>query len=203
LIGMQNLLGNLINTFIPIFVAIDIFAVLPFFVSITEGMTVEKRHSVERDSVLTALLVGLSFIALGEGIFNVLGITPDDFKIAGGLLLLIFAVLDLIGLAEVIRQPSGKLGVVPIGVPLVVGPAVLTTILVLVDHYGILPTVASFIVNLLIVWISFKAASTITRALGKGGILVISKIMALLLASIAVMMIRLGIENILLRHVRG
>jgi multiple antibiotic resistance protein len=202
LIFMHKLPGNIINTFIPIFVAIDIFAVLPVFVSITEGMTAAKKRSVERDSIFTALLVGLSFIALGEWIFKTLGITADDFKIAGGLLLLIFAVLDLIGLAEVTRQPSGKLGVVPIGVPLIVGPAVLTTILVLVDHYGIVPTVISFILNLLIVWLSFRTASRIVRILGKGGILVISKIIALLLASIAVMMIRLGIENTLLSRGR-
>ena len=91
------------------------------------------------------------------------------------------------------------MGVVPIGVPLIVGPAVLTTILVLVDHYGIIPTIISLMFNLFIVWIILMKAERITHFFGKGGIIGISKVMALLLASIAIMMIRLGIENII-RH---
>lgn len=192
---MFEILKNSLYAFIPIFVAIDIFAVLPIFIAMTEGMTKEKRHSVERDSVLTALAVGLSFTALGEVIFNMLGITENDFKIAGGLILLIFAVLDLMGYTKT-REQAGKLGVVPMGVPLIVGPAVLTTIIVLVDHYGVIPTLISFIVNLTIVWISMRVSSGILRFFGKGGILAVSKVMALLLAAIAVMMMRLGMENI-------
>jgi multiple antibiotic resistance protein len=97
------------------------------------------------------------------------------------------------------REQTGKLGVVPLGVPLIVGPAVLATILVLVDHYGIIPTIVSFVVNLVIVWISFRASSKILTVFGKGGIMAMSKIMALLLASIAVMLIRVGVQNIVAR----
>ncbi|MCL5022538.1 MAG: MarC family protein [Nitrospirae bacterium] len=192
---MQGILRDTLYAFIPIFVAIDIFAVIPIFASLTEGMSRKKRLDIERDSVVTALAVGLVFIALGEGIFRVLSITANDFKIAGGLILLIFAILDLMGYSKM-REQTGKLGVVPLGVPLIVGPAVLATVLVLVDHYGIVPTIISFIVNLVIVWISFRASSRILSLFGKGGITAISKIMALLLASIAVMLIRVGLENI-------
>jgi multiple antibiotic resistance protein len=181
--------------FIPIFVAIDIFAVIPIFVTMTEGMSREKKRVIERESVMTALVVGILFIAVGEVIFRILGITENDFKIAGGLILLIFAILDLLGYTK-IREQAGKLGVVPLGVPLIVGPAVLATILVLVDHYGIVPTVLSFVINLCIVWVSFRASASILSVFGRGGIMAISKIMALLLASIAVMLIRVGVENI-------
>ncbi len=192
---MPDVIKGALYAFIPIFVAIDIFAVIPIFVSLTEGMSQQKRLVVERESVITALIVGLSFIAVGEGVFKILNITENDFKIAGGLILLIFAILDLMGYAK-IREQVGKLGVVPLGVPLIVGPAVLTTILVLVDHHGIVPTVISFVVNLIIVWLSFRASSKILTLFGRGGIMAISKIMALLLASIAVMLIRVGMENI-------
>ena len=193
---MPQVLRDSVYTFIPIFVAIDIFAIIPIFVSMTEGMPNEKRLTVERESVITALAVGLMFIAVGEAIFRILSITENDFKIAGGLILLIFAVLDLMGYSK-IREQAGKLGVVPLGVPLIVGPAVLATILVLVDHYGITPTIISFIVNLFIVWLSFRASSRILKIFGHGGIMAVSKIMALLLASIAVMLIRVGVQNIL------
>lgn len=195
--AMENFLRVLLNTFIPIFVAIDIFVVLPIFISITEDMSKAKRLTVVRESILTAVVVSLAFVAVGEAIFRILGITSNDFKIAGGLILLVFAILDVVKHSEERRRPTGKMGVVPIGVPLIVGPAVLTTLLVLVDHYGILPTLMALILNLIIVYLSFINADAITKLFGRGGVAAISKIMAILLASIAVMMIRLGVTNII------
>jgi multiple antibiotic resistance protein len=160
-------------------------------------MTRPKKQKVIIDSILTAVIVSLSFIALGEVIFRILGITTDDFKIAGGLLLLVIAILDLTQHIEERMKPDVRMGVVPIGVPLIVGPAVLTNILLLVDHYGIIPTVIALMLNLFIVWISLMNAERIIKVVGKGGIIGISKVMALLLASIAIMMIRLGILNII------
>jgi len=194
---MLDIIKTLPNTFIPIFVAIDVFMVLPIFISMTKDMTEPTRQVVVRDSIITALIVSIVFIALGEGIFKILGITSDDFKIAGGLVLLVFAVMDLIQRGEARLRSDAKMGVVPLGVPLIAGPAVLTTTLVLVTHYGIVSTLVSLILNLFIVWISLLKAERIIRFFGKGGIIGISKVMALLLASIAIMMIRIGIENII------
>lgn len=193
---MQEIVRYLPHTFIPLFVAIDIIAVLPLFLSLTRELSVRRQRRVVRDSVITALLVGIVFIAMGEGIFSILGITNDDFKIAGGLVLLVFAVLELIRRNENRRQPAGKPGIVPLGVPLIVGPAVLTTLIVLVDHYGITVTVIAFLLNLLIVWLVLSKSVAVIAVLGEGGIIAISKVMALLLASIAVMMIRIGVQNI-------
>ncbi|MDP2167574.1 MAG: MarC family protein [Thermodesulfovibrionales bacterium] len=185
------------NTFIPLFVAIDIFAVLPIFMALTDEMSQKQKKDVIRQSILTALAVGVVFIAVGEAIFRVLGITADDFKVAGGLVLLVFAVLEITRHDRQRIKVTGTTGVVPIGVPLIVGPAVLTTTLVLVDHYGVLPTIISLMLNLVLVWIAFKGARRIVKFLGKGGIVAISKVMALLLAAIAVMMMRLGLQNII------
>lgn len=199
---MPDEIKNTIYTFIPIFVAIDIFAIIPIFISMTSDMPLQTRRVVERDSTVTALVVSLSFIVLGEAIFTILGITANDFKIAGGFILLIFAILDLMGYSRIREQVSGKMGVVPIGVPLIVGPAVLTTLIVVVDHYGLVPTIISLILNLLLVWLTLRAAPMLLKTVGKNGITAISKIMALLLASIAIMMIRLGIENIIKLHLK-
>jgi multiple antibiotic resistance protein len=200
---MEDILRILPNTFIPLFVATNIFMLLPIFISLTKEMSPQKRRVVIRDSILTAFIVSSLFFALGEVIFRIIGITADDFKIAGGLLLLIIAILDITRHIEEKLRPDIKLGVVPIGVPLIVGPAVLTNILLLVDHYGILPTVIALVLNLIIVWISLINAERITRLVGKGGILGIAKVMALLLASIAIMMIRIGVENIVKRIMLG
>lgn len=194
---MEQLFSKLINTFIPVFVAIDIFVVLPLFISLTDGMSRAKRRAAARDSIVTAAVVSLAFIGLGEMIFRTLGITSNDFKIAGGLILLVFAVLDVVTHGGERRTPPGTTGVVPIGVPLIVGPAVLTTLLVLVDHYGLFATLVSLILNLIVVHVSFMNAERVIRFMGRGGIAALSKIMAILLGSIAVMMIRIGVENIL------
>lgn len=198
---MEDIIKILPNTFIPLFVATNVFMLLPIFISLTKEMAQAKRRIVIRDSILTAIIVSFLFIALGEAIFKILGITGDDFKIAGGLLLLIIAILDITRHIEEKLKPDVKLGVVPIGVPLIVGPAVLTNILLLVDHYGIIPTVISLVLNLFIVWISLINAERIISLVGKGGIMGIAKVMALLLASIAIMMIRIGVENIIKHNV--
>jgi len=200
---MEDILRILPNTFIPLFVATNIFMLLPIFISITKEMTKVKRKVVVRDSILTAIIVSFLFIALGELIFRILGITTDDFKIAGGTVLLVFAVRDLVHSGEERIKPDIKVGVVPIGVPLIVGPAVLTNILLLVDHYGIVPTIISLILNLLIIWISLINAERIISIVGRGGIIGIAKVMALLLASIAIMMIRIGVVNIIQHAMKG
>lgn len=197
ILSMLETLKTLPMTFIPLFVAMDVFAVLPIFISITSELDQDSRKIVVRQSIFTALAVSLAFVAVGEAVFRILGISVDDFKIAGGLLLLVIAVLDLVRFSGERRKVEGTMGVVPIGVPLIVGPAVLTTLIVLIDHHGIIPTIISLILNLLIVWGSFMKAEDITRLIGKNGIVALSKVMAILLASIAVMMIRLGIENII------
>jgi multiple antibiotic resistance protein len=200
---MEDILKILPNTFIPLFVATNIFMLLPIFISITREMTKVKRKVVVRDSILTAIIVSFLFIALGEIIFRILGITTDDFKIAGGTVLLVFAVRDLVQSGEERIKPDIKVGVVPIGVPLIVGPAVLTNILLLVNLYGIVPTIISLILNLLIIWISLINAERIISVVGRGGIIGIAKVMALLLASIAVMMIRIGVVNIVHNSIKG
>lgn len=199
---MENIIKTLPGTFIPLFVATNVFMLLPIFIALTKEMAKAKKRIVIRDSILTAIIVSFLFIALGEIIFRILGITADDFKIAGGLVLLVFAVRDLTRSGEERIKPDIKVGVVPIGVPLIVGPAVLTNILLLVDHFGIIPTIISLMLNLLIVWISLMNAERIIHLFGKGGITGISKVMALLLASIAIMMIRLGIVNIIKQNIR-
>ncbi len=194
---MEHILRSLPNTFIPIFVAVNVFMLLPLFISITKDMSKAKKSQVVRESLLTAILVSLSFVALGELIFKILGITGDDFKTAGGLVLLVFAVRDLIHSGEERIKADVKVGVVPIGVPLIVGPAVLTNILILVDLYGIMPTVIALLLNLSIVWIFLSHAEKMMSIFGRGGVIGIGKVMLLFLAAIAIMMIRIGVINII------
>ena len=180
--------------FLPMFVAVDAVGILPLFMHLTEGV---ERHAVRRiivQSMVTALVVALLFLLLGRWIFRYLGITVADFLIAGGILLFTISVIDIITVEKRIAQvESDSLGAVPIGVPLIVGPAVLTTIFVLVGEYGCMPTVAATVVNIVIAGAVFWLAEPINRILGRSGSRALSKLAGILLAAIAVMMVRKGV----------
>ena len=180
---------------VPIFVAIDVLGILPIFISLTLEMEITARKRVVRQSVLTAFLVSVGFLAAGKSVFTLLGVSVSDFKIAGGILLFILSVVDLIFPERTRTFPKETLGVVPIGIPLIVGPAVLTLLLITVDAYGYFSTIVCLILNLLIVWFVFSQSRRIMQLLGEGGTKGIAKVASLLLAAFAVMMIRTGLTE--------
>ena len=187
---------NFLLAFVPIFFAVDPVGVLPIFVSLTEGMDTKARRRIVRDSVITALLVAVAFVFFGKSIFRLLGITVHDFLVAGGVLLFLIATLDLVSGRKMARE-VGSIGVVPLGTPLIVGPAVLTTALVLVDIYGLVATLAAIVANVVLAGGVLLHAEVLERVLGSTGSKAISKIVSLLLAAIAVMMIRKGLTGML------
>jgi multiple antibiotic resistance protein len=184
--------------FIPLFVAVDPFGVLPVYASLTSGLPAEGRRALLRESILTAFVVAAGFLALGRLVFQVLGITTADFQVAGGLLLLVFAVDDLL-FARSDRKPvvEAGLGVVPLAVPLIVGPAVLTTLLVLSESFGLGWTLAGLVLNLALLWAVLARVDLIVRTVGVAGSRAVGKIASLFLAAIAVSMIRAGLGTIL------
>ncbi|MGD1152012.1 MAG: MarC family protein [Syntrophales bacterium] len=184
--------------FFPIFMAVNVIGVLPMFMSLTEGLDRPKINRIIVQSVVTATIVAVIFLAVGKVILDLLGITVSDFMIAGGTLLFIISLDDLMSMERRWSQIDPEsLGSVPLGVPLIVGPAVLTTILILVQEYGPLATVAALIVNILIAGFTFWLYAPIIRLLGKSGARTVSKLAALLLAAIAVMMVRKGVMLLL------
>jgi len=189
---------NFLLALIPIFVAMDAIGVLPIFLSLTEGMDPKERERVVKASVVTGFAVGVGFLLVGKVVFRVIGVTVSDFKVAGGLILLVLAIYDLIFPEKTRRSPGETVGVVPLGVPLIVGPAVMTTLLISVDVYGFLPTLLSLVLNLLFTWTIFRQAELVVRALGDGGVRGVAKVASLMLAAIAVMMIRKGITDMIL-----
>ena len=187
-------------TFVPLFVAMDAIGVLPILVPLTQEMKTKGRSRTVRLAVITALGLGLGFVAIGKGIFIFLGIEVSDFLVAGGLILFLLASKDLITGKMFEAQASvgaDTLGVVPIGTPLVVGPAVLTTLLILTDQYSVVIVIFSFIVNLAIAWLLFAQANRVVAFLGHGGVRATSKIVSLFLAAIAIKMIRQGVLQVL------
>lgn len=178
---------------IPIFVAVDAIGVLPIFVSLTEGLTSKEKNKIIIQSMFTASLLAIGFIFVGQLVFKLLGITIGDFMVAGGAVLFCIAIIDIINPAKERRIPAKDLGAVPLGTPLIVGPAVLTTTLLIISEYGLLPTVISVIANILVAGLIFSGSIWLIKVLGEAGTKALSKIMSLLLAAIAVMLMRKGV----------
>ncbi|OHB49090.1 MAG: hypothetical protein A2Y10_05110 [Planctomycetes bacterium GWF2_41_51] len=191
------MLRNILLAFIPLFVAVDAFGILPLFVGLTSGMNSKDKNRIIVQSFWTALVVAVIFILIGRLILKFLSITIEDFMIAGGAILFCISITDIINPTQPRRMPSSDLGSVPLGIPLMVGPAVLTTSLVLVPQYGLPATIISVLLNLLIAAFVFKQSHHLIRIFGEAGSKALSKVMSLLLAAIAVMLIRSGIQEFL------
>jgi multiple antibiotic resistance protein len=182
-----------IQAFIPLFVAIDPIGLAAIFFGLGQGATPERRRYIARQATLTGGLVALLFLFLGQSIFAAVGITVGDFQIAGGLILFILAARDLIhSAAEEPVKLAEDFGVVPLGMPLIAGPATIATLLVLVRTAGVGATLLALGINLVLVRLAFAYASSIERLIGATGLRAVSKIISLLLAAIAIAMIRQG-----------
>ncbi len=190
--------------FLPLFVAMDIIGNLPVYMSLTSGLPHPAAHKVVRLAGITASIVGLLFIWFGGQIFTMLQISPDDFKISGGLVLFIIAVTGVLH-----DQPRHQgivtqehIGIVPIGVPLMVGPATLVTLLLLHDLHPSWAVVSGFLVNIALSLLVFHLSNVWENILQVNTIRAISKVMHFFLAAIAVMMIRVGIMDIITNYHR-
>ena len=183
-----------ILTFIPLFIAIDALGNLTFVTALSKGMDKSKRRRTIHIAVLTAALVGLAFLFFGQFILNVLGISVGSFAVAGGLVLLVLSIKYVTTgeMVEIIKEEM--VAVVPIGTPLTVGPATITTLLLLATQFELYLVLLSFVLNLLLTWFIFLLSNQIVRFTGRGGLIAISKVFSLLLAAIAVGMVIRGLS---------
>ncbi len=198
---MLKILEPYILTFIPIFVAVDAIGNIPLFISLVEGASKKQRHRTIVDSVTTATLVAIIFMFVGKWVFRLIGITVADFQVAGGVLLFVISMRLLLPGASKNILSNGHdkgIGVFPLGTPLITGPAVLTTTLMMLDSFGIIPTFVSLVINMIIVWVTLVKADFIMKLMGQGGTRAFSKIIYILLAAIGVMMIRRGLTGFLM-----
>ncbi|HJT80745.1 MAG TPA: MarC family protein [Chthoniobacterales bacterium] len=188
------MLEKILLAFIPIFVAIDPIGLVALFMGLGTHAPTEHRTKQAMLGIFTGLAVSVGFIFLGKVIFSALGISVADFQVAGGLILLVLAIRELVGIGGEDRTGVHDFGIVPLGMPLIAGPALLTALLILVDTpgVGVVYTIISLVLNLAIVALALCQADRVARLLGKPGLRGVSKLVALLLAAIAVSLIRRG-----------
>jgi len=191
---MHTILQSFVLTFVPLFIVIDALGNLPFVISLSEGMLKKERRKMIHIATVTATIVGLVFLFLGQLILQVLDISVGSFAIAGGLILLILSIKYMTTgkMMEAIKEEM--VAVVPIGTPLTVGPATITTLLLLATQFPLYIVLISFSLNMLITWAILLSSNQIVRFMGKGGLKAVSRVFSLLLAAIAVNMIIHGLE---------
>ena len=189
-----------IVTFIPIFLAVDIIGTIPLFLSLTEALNDRQRNRIVTDSVVIATLLAVIFVFLGKLILRGLGITIDDFKVAGGVLLFILSVYLLLpGKSRefVSESLTEDIGIFPLATPLITGPAVLVTTLMLLDVFGLMVTLTALILNMLIAWLALRFSGIVIKMIGPSGVKALSKISYIFLAAIGVMILRQGVAGII------
>lgn len=183
--------------FIPLFVAFDVVGVVPVYWALAQGLPSRQRRQAVHNAVLVAFFVAWFFLVVSKSAFLMLGISVADVMVAGGVILFVLALNDLLRPEKASYGSPEAIGVVPLGVPLIVGPAVLATILLLRERYGVWPTMAALSLNILLTWLVLQAADRLMERLGQEGARVISKVSNLVLAAFAVMLIRQGITTFL------
>lgn len=192
-----------LESFLPLFVAINVLGILPLFIGLTEGMTASARRRLVVQAATTAFAVSVLILFAGQLIFQTLGITLNDLRVGGGLILLILSIVDLVFADYRRRVPTeaqdeeSGLGIVPLGIPLIIGPAAITTILVSQQSYGYLPTLISLLLNLALVVVVFFFGPALLQRLGASTSKAVAKVASLFLAAIAVAMIRAGIVGMI------
>ncbi|OGO44573.1 MAG: MarC family transcriptional regulator [Chloroflexi bacterium RBG_16_58_8] len=185
---------DFVLTFVPLLIVIDAFGNLPFVISMGESLANKDRRRMVHLAVLTATAVGLVFLFFGQFILMVLNISVGSFAIAGGLILLVLSIRYMSTGHMVTTVKEEMVAVVPIGTPLTVGPATITTLLLLALQFPLYMVLISFALNMLITWIIFLLSQRIAAFMGEGGLRAISRVFSLLLAAIAVSMIIRGLD---------
>jgi multiple antibiotic resistance protein len=163
------------------------------FLALSRDVPVAKRRKIATQATWTGGIVALLFLFLGRSIFIAIGISEGDFQIAGGLILFILASRELILTpSQEKRSLPEDFGVVPLGMPLIAGPATITTLLVISQSVGMTMTLLALAANLVLVALAFSQSERLERLVGQTGLRAVSKIIALLLAAVAVHIVRRG-----------
>jgi len=195
---LLDLAFNLAKAIIALFIIVDPLGNIPVFMSLTDKMTGKEKRKIFNTATLTGVVLLLVFAFTGQEIFNIFGISIFSFEVAGGILLLIISIKILISgsLHEIVESPE-SIGAVPIAIPLLVGPGAITTTILNLQAYGVVVAALSVFVVLLVTWFILRYVGSIYKVLGKTGAIVIARVMALIIAAIAVQYILVGITHFL------
>ncbi|MEO6877771.1 MAG: MarC family protein [Gemmatimonadaceae bacterium] len=206
---MGNIVQFALVTLTSVLFIVDPIAVIPTYLVITQGETPAQRAVTARRACLAAALILIVFALGGTLIFRIFGITLEAFRIAGGLILWLVAMDMLHGqrstqesrpeIAE--AQVKEDVAVTPLAMPMLAGPGSISTIMVLSGQARTMPekvaVYAAIVVTMIISWIVLRVGERVVAKMGQTGIRVMTRIMGLLLAAIAVQFVITGVRDAL------
>lgn len=191
-----SFLPQLFKVTLALLIIVDPLGNIPISISLTSNMSELERKKTFKTATIVGFVLLVCFTLAGQQILSFFGISIHSFMIAGGLLLLIIAIRLLItGSYEI--SSIDTIGAVPIGIPLLVGPGAITATILNLQIYGLVVMISAVIITFGIVWLMLSFSNSIYRILGKSGTQVISKLMALFIAAIAIQYIQEGIGFLL------
>jgi multiple antibiotic resistance protein len=190
---MTGWLQSLVLTFIPLFIVMDAFGSLPYVIEVTEDLPVKRQHRIIHIATFTAALIGLAFLFFGRLILTAMSISVGSFAIACGIVLMVFSIRYLLTGQTVEMVKDELIAVSPLGTPLMAGPAIIATLILLSMQYSIYIVLVSFAFNLLIAWAIFMGRKVLKGFLGNGGLKAMGNVFNLLLAAIAASLILRGL----------
>jgi multiple antibiotic resistance protein len=183
---------------LALFIIVDPFGNIPIFVGLTENVQDVQKKKVYNTATIVGVILLLVFAFAGTGILSLFGLSIYSFEVAGGILLLIIAIRILISgsIHENVESPE-SIGAVPIAIPLLVGPGAITTTIFNIQQYDTIIAILAVLVVMTATWIILRYISKVYKFLGKTGSLIIARVMALLIAAIAVQYILTGVTHFL------
>lgn len=196
-----------IQAFVTFFTIIDPVGLAPVFIGLTAHLSdVQRRNVVTRAVVISAIIIGC-FALVGRFLLDQLGIRLYAFDMAGGILLFLVAVDMLFGRSSGARETKteteeavtrAEISVFPLAIPMIAGPGTIATTILYVDlatpnPLELLSVAAAIISALIAAWIVMRSSLFIMRRVGRTGILVLSRILGILLAALALQFVLNGI----------
>ena len=192
--------GNLIRSTIALFVVIDPIGSVPLFIALTQNMGKDERKSVSKTAIATAAALLIVFAVAGSQILVIFGITIYSFMVAGGVLLFIVSIELLthgvwrFGVGT--GRDAGESGVVPLAFPLLAGPGAITSVMISFQTAGLIVTMLSISIVIVITYIVLLLVNPIYKVLGRRGSMIFTRIFAVLVAAIAVQYIVQGAKHL-------
>lgn len=197
-------MDGFVRSIIALVAVSSVVPILPAIQSHTSGLPAAKARSYTLTALLGGNLVGIGFVFLAPILFDALSLTVNDLRVAGGVILLVYATHDI--LFSRIRRSRRQLDhvdedeemspIAPLGVPILMGPATLSTLVVLNEVHGALPAIGGLVVAGMVNMVCLLAAVPILNLIGEGSSRAVGKVMSLVLATLGAGMLRAGLLGV-------
>ncbi|HIP75317.1 MAG TPA: neutral amino acid NAAT transporter SnatA [Thermococcus paralvinellae] len=200
-------LKHLLYAYAALFAITNPIGAVPVFLSVTHGISLQDRVRIAKKVMITVLLTLITFALIGEWIFSFFGSSVDAFSIAGGILLFRMALDMLSGQISKVKMSEEEaeeitledIAIIPLAIPLISGPGAITTVMLYMAKSTTVVEKSMVLLAILLVSITtyliLLSADRVEKKLGKVGIKVLTRMMGLILASIAVQMVINGIKG--------